>query len=98
MLERHVAHYRFRIIVCEELEHANAPHLVGLLCMRGERPRDRAAEKPDELASSHSTLPEPQDQAERDLKDTTTVTRCRGVAMTAVGQTRSSGAIRDISA
>jgi hypothetical protein len=53
MLERRLAGYRFRIIICEELEHANAPYLVGLLCTRRNRPSRRAAQKRNKLPPSH---------------------------------------------
>src|SRR5260221_9066775 len=43
---------RFRIVLGEPHEHANAPHAIRLLCPRRERPRGcRAAEQRDELAS-----------------------------------------------
>ena len=49
-----MACYRFRIIVGKELQHADVPHLVGLLCTRSKRPRSRrTAEKRDELAPLH---------------------------------------------
>ena len=37
-------------------EDADAPHAVGLLRARSERPRRRAAEERDELAASHSMI------------------------------------------
>ena len=46
---------RFRIIRSEGHEHADAPHPLGLLRPRRERPRGRrAAEQRDELAALHS--------------------------------------------
>ena len=45
----------FRIFVGKRQQDANAPHALGLLRMRGERrERRRAAQKCDELASSHN--------------------------------------------
>src|SRR5262249_61890953 len=54
MLERHVAGPYFWIIVCEQLQYADAPHLVGLLCTRNTGPCRPAAEKGDELAPPHA--------------------------------------------
>ena len=44
---------RLRIVVGEIREHANAAHPLGLLRARRERPRGRAAEQRDELATGH---------------------------------------------
>src|SRR6266516_179819 len=49
----YVAHYPFWIIVCEELEYPDPPHLVGSLCTRRNRPCCRAAYQRDELSPSH---------------------------------------------
>src|SRR2546423_5369176 len=54
VLERRMAGYRFRIIACEELKHADAPHLIGLLRARTERPRRRTTQQSYEIAPSHS--------------------------------------------
>src|SRR5262249_17024105 len=44
----------FRIVLGEAHQHCDPPHAVGLLCARRERPRCRAADQRDELASLHS--------------------------------------------
>src|SRR5262249_49239065 len=45
----------FRIVCGESIEHADAPHSLGLLRARRERPRGRgAAEQRDDLAPPHS--------------------------------------------
>src|SRR5262249_39711032 len=54
MLERPLADYSFRIIDCESLKHANAPHLVGLLCTPSKGQCRHAAEKGKELAPPHA--------------------------------------------
>jgi hypothetical protein len=44
----------FRIVLTDRLEHADAPHALGLLRASGERPcRCRASEQSDELAPPH---------------------------------------------
>src|SRR5262249_31637276 len=48
------AELTFRIILGVEHQHADAPHAVALLRPPRERPRGRAAEQCDELASPHS--------------------------------------------
>ncbi len=54
VLERRPARCRFRIIVCEDLQYADAPHLVGLLCMCRMWPRDcHTAEQGYELPPPH---------------------------------------------
>jgi hypothetical protein len=45
---------RNRIALRKTHQHADQPYPVGLLRVRGERPRRRAAKKSDELASPHS--------------------------------------------
>jgi len=56
--ERFEAILPFRIIGREIHEHANPPHLTGLLCARRERPcRRRATYKRDEVAPSHGAPP-----------------------------------------
>src|SRR5262245_56803149 len=53
--KRHDPGLPFRIIRSEVHEHADAPHLLGLLRARRERPRRcRATDERDELAPSHS--------------------------------------------
>src|SRR5262245_39642180 len=37
-------------------QHADAPHPLGLLCVRRERPRSSAAEQRDELAALHHSI------------------------------------------
>jgi hypothetical protein len=50
--KRREAGLGFRIVSRDGHQHADAPHSVGLLCARRERPRGRcAAEKRDELAA-----------------------------------------------
>src|SRR5262245_16442517 len=44
----------FRIVLTDRLEHADAPHALGLLRPRSKRPHCRAAEQRDELAAFHS--------------------------------------------
>jgi hypothetical protein len=44
----------FGIVFFNAHQHANAPHALGLLRARRERPRDRAAKQHDELAPFHS--------------------------------------------
>jgi hypothetical protein len=52
--ERLEAGIRFRIIFGNAQQHAHAPHALGLLRSRSQRPRScRAAEKADELAPLH---------------------------------------------
>src|SRR5262245_25903624 len=51
--KRRVASLVFRIVRRPGHEHADATHPAALLRARCERPRCRAAEKGDELASSH---------------------------------------------
>src|SRR5260370_27430447 len=48
------ASLRFRIVLGEPHQHADAPHPDGLLRARAKRPGCRAAEKRDELAPFHS--------------------------------------------
>src|SRR5262245_42112358 len=43
----------FRIVLGKAHQHADPPHLVGLLRARRERPRGRAAEKRDERTALH---------------------------------------------
>src|SRR5262245_65574297 len=53
--ERCVAGLPFRIVLDQVREHADAPHPVGLLRPRRERPRGRrAADERDEIAPLHS--------------------------------------------
>ena len=53
-MERREAGLCFRIIRGQVHEHADAPHPLGLLRVRRERPRRRrAADQRDELAPSH---------------------------------------------
>src|SRR5262249_38892620 len=52
--ERSDAGQKYRIARRCGHEHADAPHTFGLLRMRRERPRSRAAEQRDELATLHS--------------------------------------------
>ncbi len=55
LLERRVTGYHFRIIICEDLEHADASHLIGWLRTNGERPRHNdPAQKRHELPPPHS--------------------------------------------
>src|SRR5262249_53129254 len=54
LYERRVASLPFRIVSGQVHEHADATNPIGLLRARREWPRSRAAEKRDELASSHS--------------------------------------------
>ena len=59
---------RFRIVRGRAHEHADAPHPLGLLRARRERPRGRrAAEKRDELAPLH-VRPQAQETASYRLK------------------------------
>ena len=52
--ERGHSTLRLRIVRRERIQHADAPHLLGLLRTRGERPRhNRAAGKYDEFPSPH---------------------------------------------
>ena len=44
----------FRVVLSIEHQHADAPHPLGLLRARRDRPRRSAAEQRDELAPSHS--------------------------------------------
>jgi hypothetical protein len=59
--ERREASLQHRIVFVERHEHADAPHALGLLRARHERPRRRAAECSDEIsppkANAHLTLP-----------------------------------------
>src|SRR5262249_1424588 len=48
---------RFRVTFRVGHQDANPPHLTGLLPVRRERPRRRAAEQRDELAALHSITP-----------------------------------------
>src|SRR5262245_64395918 len=50
--ERHIARLTVRIIRGRSVEHADAPHPLGLLGASGERPPSAAAEQRDELAPS----------------------------------------------
>jgi hypothetical protein len=50
--ERCEARLHFRIVRGQAHEDANAPHPLGLLRTRRQRPRSRAAEERDELAPS----------------------------------------------
>src|SRR5215472_11134988 len=52
--ERRDAGFCLRITHGEWYEHADAPHPLGLLRARRERPRGRAADERDELAPFHS--------------------------------------------
>ena len=53
--ERRDAGLSFRVALGEGHQHADAPHAIGLLRARRERPRSRrAAEQRDELAALHS--------------------------------------------
>jgi hypothetical protein len=53
-MERREAGLKFRIVRGCGQEYADAPHPLGLLRPRSQRPRDRrAAEKRDELAPPH---------------------------------------------
>jgi hypothetical protein len=46
----------YRIVFGERDEQADAPHALGVLCARRERPSGRrAADERDEVASPHST-------------------------------------------
>jgi hypothetical protein len=51
-----VAKLPLRIVFVERHEHADAAYPLGLLRLRRERPRRRAAEKCDELAPVHSII------------------------------------------
>ena len=53
LLERRPALAILRIVLGERHEHADAPHPLRRLRPCGERPRRRAAEKRDEIASPH---------------------------------------------
>jgi hypothetical protein len=52
--ERRIATLPFRIVFVAPHEHADAPHAVALLCACRQRPRRRAAEERDELATLQS--------------------------------------------
>ena len=65
--ERREAGLPFRIVRGQVHKHADAPHPLGLLRACGERPRRRAAEKRDELASPH-VRPQAQETALYRLK------------------------------
>ncbi|MGB7013254.1 MAG: hypothetical protein WBD97_23015, partial [Pseudolabrys sp.] len=55
LCERRKAGLSFRIVLGPIHEHADAPHPLGLLCARRERPRSRCApEERDEVAAVHS--------------------------------------------
>src|SRR5262249_23462600 len=54
LMKRREERLESRIVRGGRQEHADAPHALGLLRMRRERPCARAAEKGDELASLHS--------------------------------------------
>src|SRR5262249_2740440 len=54
--ERRITGLRLCIVRCQVGDQADAPHPLALLRARGERPRRRAAEQRDELATgAHST-------------------------------------------
>src|SRR5262249_17832752 len=47
----------FRVVLTDRLEHADAPHALGLLRASGERPcRCRAAEQRDEIATTDHSI------------------------------------------
>src|SRR5262249_17731909 len=54
MPERVKADLHVGIVLGLHCQHSNAPHPLGLLRARRERPRSRAAKQPDELAPLHS--------------------------------------------
>jgi hypothetical protein len=59
--ERRVTRLRFRIVSGERAEHPDAPHPLGLLGARGERPRGyTAADQCDEVPPPHGAYPEGQ--------------------------------------
>jgi hypothetical protein len=52
-LPKHIgASLTFRNVLGIQHQHADAPHALGLLCVRRQRPRRRAAKQRDELSSS----------------------------------------------
>src|SRR5262249_29385172 len=54
LCERGNTRVPFRIVSSQIDEHTDAPHPLGLLRARRERPRRRAAQQRDELAALHS--------------------------------------------
>jgi len=69
---------RFRIVLSIDHQHADAPHLVGLLRVRRERPcRRRATEERDEVAASH-LAPKPGDRPVNRRPNDTTRRRAPG--------------------